>query len=190
MSRRAKLIIVGIALTPAAFAAHGCGALQLERTVFPDQVANTDGELIYIEDLQAIVDDPDLLDFEVRLDLNGLGIENQDLIDALIAGGLDKVYGAHHILGMVGGTLILIHPIILALRWVNASGWALDHMLLFHGEWDIDFGAAAYWAKQRGKKTVLGGMSSADYQWLDIICRAGVTRYIDEIGRASCRERV
>ncbi|RJP14337.1 MAG: NAD-dependent epimerase/dehydratase family protein [Candidatus Abyssobacteria bacterium SURF_5] len=43
-------------------------------------------------------------------------------------------------------------------------------------------GAAAYWAKQRGKKTVLGGMSSADYQWLDVICRAGVTRYIDVVG--------
>ena len=35
-------------------------------------------------------------------------------------------------------------------------------------------GAAAYWAKQRGCKTVLGGMMPVDHHWLNLMRRHGV----------------
>jgi CDP-paratose 2-epimerase len=43
-------------------------------------------------------------------------------------------------------------------------------------------GAAAYWAKQRGKRTVLGGMSPIDPNWLALLCDRGVIDYIDAVG--------
>jgi CDP-paratose 2-epimerase len=41
---------------------------------------------------------------------------------------------------------------------------------------------AAYWARQRGKKTVLGGMCPVDPNWLDLMCRRGVLENIDIVG--------
>jgi CDP-paratose 2-epimerase len=43
-------------------------------------------------------------------------------------------------------------------------------------------GAAAYWVRQRGKKTVLAGMSPTDPHWLAMICERGVMQYIDVVG--------
>lgn len=43
-------------------------------------------------------------------------------------------------------------------------------------------GAAAYWAKHRGKKTVLGGMAPVDLNWLQIVGERGVLHYIDAVG--------
>ncbi|WP_324670671.1 SDR family NAD(P)-dependent oxidoreductase [Hymenobacter sp. GOD-10R] len=43
-------------------------------------------------------------------------------------------------------------------------------------------GGAAYWAKQRGKKTVLGGMNPIDPTWLHLLFERGVMQYIDAIG--------
>jgi CDP-paratose 2-epimerase len=43
-------------------------------------------------------------------------------------------------------------------------------------------GDAAYWAKQRGRTTVLGGMIPVDPHWLELIDRGGLLRYIDVIG--------
>jgi len=43
-------------------------------------------------------------------------------------------------------------------------------------------GNAAYWAKQRGKKTVLGGMSPIDPNWLQTMAERGVLQYIDAVG--------
>ncbi len=43
-------------------------------------------------------------------------------------------------------------------------------------------GSAAYWAKQRGKKTVLGGMLPADSSWLQTMCDRGLVEYIDAVG--------
>ncbi|MDX5442970.1 MAG: NAD-dependent dehydratase, partial [Hymenobacteraceae bacterium] len=43
-------------------------------------------------------------------------------------------------------------------------------------------GGAAYWAKQRGKKTVLGGMSPIDPNWLQLMFDRGVMQYIDAVG--------
>ncbi|HEY0866454.1 MAG TPA: NAD-dependent epimerase/dehydratase family protein [Fimbriimonas sp.] len=43
-------------------------------------------------------------------------------------------------------------------------------------------GGAAHWAKHRGKKTVLGGMSPVDPNWLDLMFTRGVMQYIDVVG--------
>ncbi len=57
--------------------------------------------------------------------------------------------------------------------------WRLDP------EWRLFsdmIGKAAYWAKQRGKKTLLGGMAPVDQNWLDLMCRRGVLEHIDAVG--------
>ena len=57
--------------------------------------------------------------------------------------------------------------------------WTLDP------DWRIFcemIGGAAYWAKQRGKQTVLGGMSPADPNWVRVIGCHGVLQYIDVVG--------
>lgn len=43
-------------------------------------------------------------------------------------------------------------------------------------------GGAAYWARRRGWKTVLGGMSPIDVNWLGIMFVRGVMPYIDVVG--------
>ena len=43
-------------------------------------------------------------------------------------------------------------------------------------------GDAAYWAKQRGLHTVLGGMIPVDHHWLGIMQRRGVMKHIDAVG--------
>jgi CDP-paratose 2-epimerase len=43
-------------------------------------------------------------------------------------------------------------------------------------------GAAAYWAQQRGKFTVLGGMIPVDPHWLRLMERHGVLEYTDVVG--------
>jgi CDP-paratose 2-epimerase len=42
-------------------------------------------------------------------------------------------------------------------------------------------GCAAYWAKQRGKPTVLGGMMPADPHWLGLMDEYGVLPHIDKV---------
>lgn len=57
--------------------------------------------------------------------------------------------------------------------------WRLDP------QWQIFcemVGGAAYWVKQRGKKTVLAGMVPVDLNWLRLIGEGGVLAYIDAIG--------
>lgn len=43
-------------------------------------------------------------------------------------------------------------------------------------------GGAAYWARERGKKTVLAGMWPRDSKWLDLMHERGVLKYVDAIG--------
>ncbi len=43
-------------------------------------------------------------------------------------------------------------------------------------------GMAAHWAKKRGKKTLLGGMSPIDPNWLKMMAERGVLEYIDAVG--------
>ncbi|GFO57741.1 NAD-dependent dehydratase [Geomonas silvestris] len=57
--------------------------------------------------------------------------------------------------------------------------WTLDPHWTIFGEM---IGGAAYWAKQRGKKTVLGGMSPIDAHWLCRMFDLGVMEHIDVVG--------
>lgn len=43
-------------------------------------------------------------------------------------------------------------------------------------------GGAAHWARQRGKKTVLGASGPMDAQWVRLMCERGVMHYIDAVG--------
>ncbi len=60
-------------------------------------------------------------------------------------------------------------------------------------EWDITLdpewrifsemvGGAAYWAKHRGRKTVMGGISPIDPNWVRLMFERGVMEYIDAVG--------
>ncbi|MFP4469513.1 MAG: GDP-mannose 4,6-dehydratase, partial [Bacteroidales bacterium] len=58
-----------------------------------------------------------------------------------------------------------------------------DYML--DRSWDIFvkmIRMASYWAKQLGKKTVLGGMSPIDPQWLKIMAGKNLLEFIDVVG--------
>jgi CDP-paratose 2-epimerase len=62
---------------------------------------------------------------------------------------------------------------------VSEWDWTLDP------EWWIFtemVGGAAHWVQQRGKKTVLAGMSPVDPNWLKLMCDRGVLAYINAIG--------
>lgn len=43
-------------------------------------------------------------------------------------------------------------------------------------------GGAAYWAQQRGKRTVLAGMAPCDPNWIALMCERGVMAHIDAVG--------
>jgi len=43
-------------------------------------------------------------------------------------------------------------------------------------------GGAAYWARQRGKKVLLGGMSPIDPHWLEVMFQRGVMDHVDAVG--------
>lgn len=43
-------------------------------------------------------------------------------------------------------------------------------------------GGAAYWARQRGKKTVLGGMCPVDPNWLEVMAGHGALHHFDAVG--------
>ncbi len=77
-----------IAVLPLLAAVGGCGVLTTVRTLFPEHVSDARGNPLYLEDLRAIVNDADLLDDEKADALRELGLENEETIDAIIAGGL------------------------------------------------------------------------------------------------------
>ena len=62
---------------------------------------------------------------------------------------------------------------------------------LFYWDWRLDpewwtfsdmIGAAAYWARRRGKKIVLPGLCPTDPHWLEVMCERGIMQYIDIVG--------
>jgi CDP-paratose 2-epimerase len=61
---------------------------------------------------------------------------------------------------------------------LNDWDWRLDPR--WHTFCEM-MGMAAYWAKQCGKKTVLGGTCPTDVNWLRLMCERGVMRYIDVV---------
>lgn len=62
---------------------------------------------------------------------------------------------------------------------LNDWDWRLDQQWSIFSEMVI---GAGYWAKQRGKKTVLGGMCPTDPNWIDLMCRNGVVDQVDAVG--------
>jgi len=61
----------------------------------------------------------------------------------------------------------------------NEWDWTLDPYWYNFGEM---VGSAAYWARERGKKTVLAGMSPIDPNWLNLMFQRGVMDHIDVVG--------
>jgi predicted ferric reductase len=61
-------------------------------------------------------------------------------------GGLDRIYRYHHQIGIWGFTILLIHPVIIAIKWIPQR---LDKFLLFlfpiHGRLSVNLGSWAYW---------------------------------------------
>ena len=62
---------------------------------------------------------------------------------------------------------------------LNDWDWRLDPQWLTFSQMA---GGAAYWVKQRGKRTVLGGMYPSDPNWLAMMAERGVLGYIDAVG--------
>ena len=74
-------MIVAIALV----VVSGCGVLAASKSEFANQAETGDGRKLFVEDIEEIVFD-DLLDLDQqRQALRGLGIEDEDLIDALLS---------------------------------------------------------------------------------------------------------
>jgi CDP-paratose 2-epimerase len=63
----------------------------------------------------------------------------------------------------------------------NVRGWDLT-LDPYWFKFSEMVGGAAYWCKQRGKKTVLGGMRPIDPNWLKLMNDRGVIQYIDAVG--------
>lgn len=57
--------------------------------------------------------------------------------------------------------------------WRMDSDWAIFSEMI---------SAAAHWCRERGKKTLLGGMCPTDPGWLDILAGHGVLQFIDAVG--------
>ncbi len=73
------VLMIGLA----ALFACGCGAVIT--TEFPNRLVGADGQDIILEDVETIVNEPNLTDDQRRLQLRELGIEDEALIEALLA---------------------------------------------------------------------------------------------------------
>ena len=72
-----------IVIAVVGLACSGCGT-GIGRE-FPNRLISGEGQLIVLEDIEAVVDDPDLSDDEKRSRLEELGIQDVDLLEALLA---------------------------------------------------------------------------------------------------------
>lgn len=62
----------------------GCGTLTARRVDFPTAETGEEGQVYVLDDLRDIATDPDLTEDEKREAFRDLGIEDEDLIDALL----------------------------------------------------------------------------------------------------------
>jgi len=61
-------------------------------------------------------------------------------------GGLDKMYNVHHSMGKIALLLLIIHPTMLALRWIpENSGRLLWYFFPVHRQFEINLGSWALW---------------------------------------------
>jgi hypothetical protein len=63
----------------------GCGVLTARKTEFAAAVKTADGDTLYVEDVQAIIDDQSLTDADKVAALEELGIEDDDLVQVLMS---------------------------------------------------------------------------------------------------------
>ena len=80
------MVRLGCVLLAGALAALvGCGVLSARKTDFDAALKTADGRSIFVEDIRAIVDDETLSDMDKGFALLDLGIEDDDLIQALLS---------------------------------------------------------------------------------------------------------
>src|SRR4051812_3146314 len=60
--------------------------------------------------------------------------------------------------------------------------WDAEQLDPYYLKFSEMIGNAAYWAKQRGKRTVLGGMKPIDPTWLRLMGERNLLQYIDAVG--------
>lgn len=77
--RKPALLLVALL---AAFA--GCDSAIFQEYALPDRLVGSDGQVFTVEDLQAIADDSGLSTEAKRQAFRDLGIEDPDLIEALL----------------------------------------------------------------------------------------------------------
>jgi len=65
----------------------GCGILTARQDTFPNAETGDDGQSFTLDDLRELVNDPDLTDMERRDAFRDMGIEDADLIQALLTLG-------------------------------------------------------------------------------------------------------
>ena len=73
--------VIAIALLLTALAGCGTGIA----AEFPNRLVGADGQHFVLEDLRAIAEDPDLSDEQKRQAFRDLGIDEEKLIEALLA---------------------------------------------------------------------------------------------------------
>ncbi len=66
----------------------GCGLIEVERTLFPNQATAADGSALFFEDIEDITSDTDLLADEVEDALRDLELRSEALITAIVEDGL------------------------------------------------------------------------------------------------------
>ena len=62
----------------------GCGVLSAGRSDFPNAARGANGQVVFVEDVDAIIGDATLTADQRRDALRELGIEDEDLIEALL----------------------------------------------------------------------------------------------------------
>ncbi len=58
-------------------------------------------------------------------------------------GGLDKVYKAHHLMGVLAFVLVLFHPLLLVIKFVPSQLYLAAVYLLPSSSWPVNFGIVA-----------------------------------------------
>ena len=74
--------ISAVVIAAVAFACASCG--NSISTEFPNRVVGADGQHPVLEDVEAIVRNPDLAEDQKRSQLRDLGLEDEELIEALL----------------------------------------------------------------------------------------------------------
>lgn len=88
MNQHGLLELGAVTLAVLAVIVSGCGLLTIERTLFPTQVFDAAGNPLHIQDLQEITQNVDLDRDQMIQALRELGLENEELIQAIVDDGL------------------------------------------------------------------------------------------------------